>query len=132
MTRTSPMPKLLFLAALCLAMYTAYLCVIPASSIDSAIVSLQSAYAEPSPHAVDKHADEPSLIRQCLDDYGPEAVLYNKSTNRNALCVFVTLLNRWGLWIEEADTEQNVTAYVKTKFNRLDQVIKYLNNVGYE
>ena len=97
----------------------------------AAFLAIQSAYAQPSPHAIAGHATEPDMIRRCLDDYGPDAVLYNKCTCRTAFCVFVNTLKRWGIWIE-ADDGANVTSFVKTKMNRLDQVIRYLNNAGYE
>ena len=128
MTHTSPFPKLFLFAAFCLAAFTFALCVMPADALDNIVAS---AYAQPSTHAYVGHGDEPDMIRRCLEDYGADAVLYNKCTCRTAFCVFVAALQKYGLWIE-ADDGANVTSFVKTKMNRLDQVIRYLNNAGYE
>lgn len=79
-------------------------------------------------HGPTKHGDAALEVRQCLDSNGPMSIWYNPVTGRHAdIC---DLGNRWGVSIRIGDDE--LTAFVKEKMMKYDQVIKYLKNRGYE
>lgn len=80
-----------------------------------------------SSHAVERHGMLSYHAAQCYER--PEIKMYNPTTGRTA---FVCLTERgWGVYIVNRLGE-NVTSFVKEKAKRLEQVIKYLQNAGYE
>lgn len=79
------------------------------------------------------HGADAIAVRQCLDNNGPFAV-WQKPDGR-----FVRLCNlpdgRFGMQICAADYNgeecfHEITSFVKNKFDKLEQLIKYLQNIG--
>lgn len=82
----------------------------------------------PVTHANLRHGAEADTARQCLDGRGGH-LFWNPSTNRYG--VVCDLNGLFGIVIlDEAGRE--VTAFLKNKMKRFDQVLKYMRNQGYE
>lgn len=79
-------------------------------------------------HAEARHGSEAAVVRNCLQNNGPVLNWGNPFTGRRALvCQIGPEL--FGLQIIEG--QQEITAYLKSKMTRLDQVMTYLRNTGY-
>jgi hypothetical protein len=84
-------------------------------------------------HAIIGHNAEAIAVRDCLRQSGPFQV-WQKPDGR-----FVRLCNlpdgKFGIQICQADYNgeecfHEVTAFIKNKFTKLEQLIKYLENIG--
>lgn len=85
------------------------------------------ALAVVSMHALAKHGQAAVMASQCADS--PQVRMRNPVTSRIA---FVCLTETgWGVVITERDG-QPVTSFLREKAKRLEQVIRYLRNGGYE
>lgn len=79
-------------------------------------------------HANERHGTEADTARQCLNGRGGH-LFWNSTTNRYG--VVCDLDGLFGIVIlDEAGRE--VTAFLKNKMKRFDQVLKYMRNQGYE
>lgn len=82
----------------------------------------------PSQHAIEKHGSDAWLAAQTCGSHNYSVKMFNPETSRVA---FVCLTERgWGVVIESLDGS-NVTAFIKEKMKRIEQVVKYLQNRGY-
>lgn len=79
-------------------------------------------------HAVLRHGDGALMARECLEQKGPVATLNNPATNRTAQVCQVDD-ETFAVVVTEGGRE--ITSFVKEKMHRLDQVLRYLQNVGY-
>ena len=84
-------------------------------------------------HGQAKHGDSATAVRNCLSDKGALQIWVNPTTGRRVQICEVAP-QTFGLQIlEEKDgTWQEVTTFIKSKMTRLDQVLQYLRNCGYE
>lgn len=80
-----------------------------------------------SVHAIAKHGTDAYIAAQCADR--PELRMINPENGRIAMICLTSA--GWGIYIQEADGN-NVTAFVKEKLSRVEQVIRYMRNRGYE
>jgi len=78
-------------------------------------------------HASYKHGIEASMARECSGR--PEMKFYNPVTKRTAYMCIVE--GYFGFHILNADGDE-VTAFLKNKMHKVDQVIQYMRNAGYE
>jgi hypothetical protein len=84
-------------------------------------------------HGVAKHGDSAVQVRNCLNDKGAMQEWVNPQTGRRALVCQVgphtfgmqIIEEREGIWRE-------VTSFIKSKMTRIDQVMNYLRNAGYQ
>lgn len=79
-------------------------------------------------HAIERHPDDVNPASQCFDTKGSMQRLINPLTKRNADICFDGVFY---LWITEENGD-TVTLFSKDKMKTIEQVIKYLNNVGYQ
>ena len=84
----------------------------------------------PSQHALERHGEEAVLAHSCMNDGGTiQATLTRPSDGRKATVCQINGV--FYVYVEEA-CGQEVTSMCKNKMSRLDQVLKYLNNRGYQ
>lgn len=79
------------------------------------------------PHANARHGTEADVARQCADR--PDWVFFNPATNRTAFGCW-TDSGKLGVFIIER-TGQEVTAFLKNKMSKVEQLFKYMENQGY-
>lgn len=79
-------------------------------------------------HAIARHPDTVNPASQCFDTKGSMQRLINPLTKRNADICFDGIFYIW-ITTEKGET---VTLFGKEKMRTIEQVIKYLNNVGYQ
>ncbi len=95
------------------------------------LVALLAAAAAVAPalHADVKHGSEAGMARQCGDGNHHFFLFHNAATNRyGTVC---DLGGIWGIVIVD-DQGHEITAFVKNKMTRFEQVLKYMRNAGYE
>jgi len=82
-------------------------------------------------HSVERHGLEVvQMIRDCLDKNGPVKQMFNSQTARHAdICQLPN--GKFGVQVCTNDWTCEWTAFVKDKLKTLDQVVHYLENVGY-
>ena len=81
-------------------------------------------------HAVERHGNEPMIVRDCLDKHGVKQLWFNPETNRHAeMCQYGD--TKFGLRISANNLKDDVTFFVMRKMTRIEQVMKYLLNRGY-
>jgi len=80
-------------------------------------------------HPLEKHPTDSIQVENCLNSNGALFRWTRPTDNRSATVCEISP-NTWGIKIDESNGE-NVTAFIKNKFKRLDQVIQYLINSGY-
>ena len=126
MTKTSTfnLSKLLILAMVAVLVF-----VLAWPLITSALSTISYAFT----HA-DKHGAAAIAVRFCLNNSGPIQRWHNPNTGRIAnLCEIEP--GKFGIQIVEPDAngiQHEITAFVKDKFTRIEQVVRYLKNTGYE
>ena len=84
-------------------------------------------------HGIEKHQDSAVSVRQCMDKNGPLQTWFNPTTNRIAYICQVAP-NVFGVQIVEQGTDgvmKEITAFVKNKMTRIEQVMKSMENAGY-
>lgn len=79
-------------------------------------------------HANLRHGTEADTARQCLNGRGGH-LFYNPTTNRYATACDIDGI--WGIVVTDAYGRE-VTAFLKNKMKRFEQVLKYMRNQGYE
>lgn len=80
-------------------------------------------------HADIKHGADASLARQCNDGKHQLYLFHNAATNRyGAVC---NLDGLWGILIVD-EKGKEITAFVKNRMHRFEQVLQYMRNAGYE
>ena len=85
-------------------------------------------------HAVTKHGTEGALVRQCMEDTGPLGVYSHKTDKSRELWLCQIDDGTFGIQIRKnlADgTQDEITAFIKNKMRRLEQVLQYIQNSGY-
>ncbi len=86
-----------------------------------------------SSHAVARHGGSAIVVRNCLNDKGAMQTWFNPTTGRTArVCLIGD--TTFGIQILEDvnETMREVTAFIKDKFTRVEQVAQYLKNRGYQ
>lgn len=78
-------------------------------------------------HADMRHGSEAETARQCAQR--PEWMFFNPETGRTAL-VCMTSEGKYGVYVVD-ELGKEVTAFLKNKMSRIEQVAKSLQNVGY-
>lgn len=80
-------------------------------------------------HAESKHGSDAETARRCLTSKN-KFLFFNPITNRYAVICFLDDVGKWGaVFIEKVGKNfHEVTAFVKEKLCRVDQVIRYLEN----
>lgn len=91
------------------------------------LVAFLIALAALSLHAVAKHGLDAVVASQCAER--PELRMINPATGRIAMICMTEA--GWGIYIVGRDGD-NVTSFVKEKMARIEQVIRYMRNRGYE
>jgi hypothetical protein len=91
------------------------------------LVAFLIALAILSVHAVAKHGSDAVTAAQCADH--PEIRMINLETGRIAMICMTEA--GWGIYIIGRDGG-NVTSFIKEKMARLEQVVRYMRNRGYE
>lgn len=122
----SPIPALflmLILAVLLLMFFSA--------AWPSLVLATQSVELSSS-HAVLRHGNSAYAVRNCLTDKGAMQTWFNPTTGRTAkICAVGDA--QFGIQILENvnGTMKEVTAFIKDKMSRIEQVTNYLRNAGY-
>jgi len=81
-------------------------------------------------HADARHGGEAEIARQCSND--PNAhIFFNESTKRTAYVCFIGGSGVFGIHIMNERGEE-VTAFLKNKMQHFEQVLKYMQNSGYQ
>jgi len=87
-----------------------------------------------SAHAQEKHGRTAvEQVRNCLSDKGAMQIWQNPDTGRYAFVCKIQP-NLFGIQIAIPDADgvwQEITAFIKRKMSRIEQVEKYLENAGY-
>ncbi len=79
-------------------------------------------------HADVRHGSEAAAARQCAER--PDWIFFNPQTQRTAFgCM--TDMGKFGLFIMDS-AGREITAFLKNKFNKVDQLFQYMRNTGYE
>ena len=84
-------------------------------------------------HGELKHGTQALTVRQCIDQNGPLQVWQNPANGRQArICELAPGL--FGIQIIENNNGkwQELTSFVKSKMDKISQVMQYLSNVGYQ
>lgn len=100
---------------------------VPRLLLSILVVSILIAMAAVSVHAIAKHGQAALVASQCADF--PEFRMINPLTGRIASICLTD--EGWGVAITESDG-QAVTSFIKEKAKRIEQVIQYLRNAGYQ
>jgi hypothetical protein len=79
-------------------------------------------------HADTKHGMDAQGARQCLSDPNSH-IFFNQTTKRFG--VVCNIGDLWGVVIQNAQREE-ITAFLKNKMHSFEQVIKYMQNGGYQ
>lgn len=104
-----------------------------AANVMQAALPLGDATVIEYEHAINQHNAEAIAVRECLDQNGPFAI-WQKPDGR-----FLRLCNlpdgKFGMQIcvsdyNGGDCFHEITSFIKNKFTRLEQLIKYLRNIG--
>jgi hypothetical protein len=82
-------------------------------------------------HALDKHGEDALLVEQCLNQKGPQWGIWQRKSDGHLALPCLVDDGKWGIKIDKCDGE-NCTALIKEKMKRGWQIIKYLQNRGYE
>lgn len=83
-------------------------------------------------HAVERHPGDAEQVRNCLNDKGTLQVWMNPETGRVAnVCQIDPTLFGIQIIQKAQDGWDELTAFVKHKMSRCDQVMQYLRNTGY-
>jgi hypothetical protein len=91
------------------------------------LLAIIIALAAISVHALAKHGRGAIVANQCADY--PELRMVNPQTGRIAFICFTE--DGWGVAIIESNGNP-VTSFLKDKAKRIEQVIHYMRNAGYE
>ena len=116
MTHSKFMP-LLFLAILVMAMMMAYLAL-----IEPMIATIANTLS----HANIRHGSDADLARSCAGKGG--YLFHNPTTNRYGNVCQIN--DAFGVVITD-DKGNEITAFMKNKMHRFDQVLQYMKNSGY-
>lgn len=101
-----------------------------AAEIMQAALPLGDATVIEHEHAVMQHSAEAIAVRECINNGGMFAI-YQKPDGR-----FVRLCNlpdgKFGMQIcaDSGDCFHEITAFIKNKFTRLEQLLQHLKNMG--
>lgn len=115
MQRTMTLPTTFFLVLVALVAYILF------------ILPLAPAPASPGlQHAIERHGETAIKAASCIEDPNSH-IFFNEQTNRKGYACMID--GRWAVAITE--NGRKVTAFFKEKLKRLDQVIRYMENTGY-
>ncbi len=123
----SPIPMLLLVLVLALMFLVMLNALGPTALLATQAVELSSS------HAVERHGNSAYAVRNCLNDKGAMQTWYNPATGRTARVCAIGEFT-FGIQILENvnGTLKEVTAFVKDKMVRVEQVANYLKNAGYQ
>jgi hypothetical protein len=79
-------------------------------------------------HAIARHGMEARVARECAER--PDYIFHNPQLNRWGY-VCMTTSGKWGVVIL-SETGKEITSFIKNKLNKLSDVIRYMQNGGYE
>jgi hypothetical protein len=82
-------------------------------------------------HALEKHGDAALAVDQCLSQKGPHLGTWSRKSDSHLAYPCQIDDNKWGIKIDKCDGE-NCTALIKDKMKKGWQIVKYLQNRGYE
>jgi hypothetical protein len=81
-------------------------------------------------HAVDKHGNKAVTVAECAKNGGVLSTMINPTTNRQAsICGLPD--GKFGVYVSECNGDC-ATSFIKDKMKKLEDVIRYLKNVGYK
>ena len=83
-------------------------------------------------HAVEKHGSDAVAVRSCIENKGVHSLWFEPKEN-NYVQVCQLDNGVWGMRVcktKACKIEDEVTAFIKNKMSRLDQVFNYLSNHG--
>ncbi len=99
-----------------------------AAQINAARGAAQISQPPVAAHADQRHGSEAEIARQCGER--PDWVFFNAASGRTAFGCW-TDIGKLGVYIIERGGEE-VTAFLKNKMSRVEQLIQYMRNTGYE
>ena len=95
-----------------------------------AVIVLAVGYA--ISHGPDRHPGEAEQVRTCLNQNGTLQIWMNPTTGRLAnVCQVGPTLFGVQIIQKAKDDWDEITAFLKPKMNRIEQVMQYLRNTGY-
>lgn len=86
-------------------------------------------------HAITKHGTDGMLVRECLDNNGPLGVFSHKTDKSRELWLCEIEPGVYGIQIRKlinSSQHDEITAFVKNKMRKLEDVLRYINNSGYD
>ena len=91
---------------------------------------LVSVSTVPNAHALARHGEEATMAHSCINDGGTiQATVTRKIDGHKA--IVCQIMGTFYVYVEDKCGNE-VTSMCKNKMSRLDQVIQYLKNRGYE
>jgi hypothetical protein len=78
-------------------------------------------------HATERHGSDATIARQCLDGRSSQLFLNPKLDRKATVC---EIDGAWGVVITDRAGNE-ITAFLKNKMRRFEQVLKYMQNQGY-
>lgn len=76
-------------------------------------------------HAVERHGSDAALVSECLDRGGAHSIWLKPDGRQLHICQLPD--GRWGISVETRDGSP-ITAFIKNKMTRWEQVYRYLIN----
>ena len=84
-------------------------------------------------HAVIRHPKDAESVRNCISNGGTVEKWHNPETGRVAIvCQLEPKLFGVQIIANIDNTWQEITAFIKNKLTRIEQVHRYLKNTGYQ
>jgi hypothetical protein len=81
-------------------------------------------------HAMDKHP-EAIIVQECLDK-GRGLGMFIRKSDQHIAFPCQTDDGRWGIKFDDQCRGENCSAFIKNKMKKAWQIVKYLQNTGYE
>ena len=82
-------------------------------------------------HALDKHGNGALLVDNCLSAKGNHLGVWQRKSDGHLAFPCEVEKGKWGIKFDKC-TGENCTSLIKEKFFKICQIIRYLNNTGYE
>jgi hypothetical protein len=82
-------------------------------------------------HALTKHKEAAIIVDQCLSNKGPHLGIWQRKSDGHFAFPCQLDNGKWGIKFDEC-TGDNCSAFIKDKFKKGWQLVKYLSNTGYE
>jgi len=84
-----------------------------------------------SEHALEKHSYDAVVVDSCLQNGSGYLGEFKRDSDGRILKVCQVDTNKYGIKVQESNGNP-VTDFIKEKLRRIDQVLKYVRNRGYE